>query len=111
MRKIFFISIYLTIASANPLPLVHYDPFYKSQIILHTHTHKRVQNRSLTLSAIFNNRAFINNKFYTIGEKIRGYRIEKIYRHYIVLQGHNSIIVLHMQKKHLLQINNKKKER
>jgi len=110
MRKIFFVSIFLTVLGANPSPLVHYDPFYKSQTILHTHTQKKVQRKSFALSAIFNNRAFINNKFYTIGEKIQGYTIKKIYRHSVVLQHRSSITVLHLQQKHLLQIKQAKRE-
>jgi len=110
MRKIFFMSLFLSVLSANPLPLVHYDPFYKSQIILHTHTPRKVQNKSFTLSAIFNNHAFINNKFYTVGEKIQGYKIKKIYRHSVVLQHRSSITVLHLQQKHLLEIKQTKRE-
>jgi len=111
MRKIFSVSIFLTVLGANSLPLVHYDPFYKSQIILHTHTQKNVQSKSFALSAIFNNRAFINNKFYTIGEKIQGYTIKKIYKHSVVLQHNSSITVLHLQQKHLLQIKQAKREK
>ena len=111
MRKIFSVSIFLTVLGANSLPLVHYNPFYKSQIILHKHTHiqVKVQNKSLALGAIFNNRAFINNRFYKIGDKIQGYKIKKIYKHSVVLQSHNSIKVLHMQQKHLIKIKQAKK--
>jgi len=114
MRKTFFISIFLTALGANSLPLVNYDPFYKSQVILHKHTHiqKKVQNRSLALGAIFNNRAFINNRFYEVGDKIEGYKIKKIYKYSVVLQSHSSIKVLHiqhMQQKHLIKIKQAKK--
>jgi len=111
MRKILFVSIFLTVLGANPLPIVHYDPFYKSQIILHTHTQKMVQGKSFVLSAIFNNRAFINNKFYTIGKKVQGYTIQKIYKYSVVLQHRSSIIVLHLQQKHLFQIKQAKREK
>jgi len=111
MSKIFVISLLCVVASANSLPLVHYDPFYKSQIILRSHTHKRAQRKPFALSAIFNHRAFINNKFYTIGEKIQGYKIKKIYKNSVVLQHGSIMRVLHLQKKHLLQIKQAKREK
>jgi len=111
MRKIFSISIFLTVLGANSLPLVHYDPFYKSKIILHTHTQKSLQRKSFALSAIFNNQAFINGKFYAIGDKIQGYKIKNIYKNSVVLQHGNSITVLHLQKKHLLKIKQAKREK
>jgi len=111
MRKIFLICISLTFLWANPLPLVNYDPFYKSQKILHVHASNKRQSKSFVLSAIYNNRAFINNRFYTVGEKIQGYKIKKIYKQSVVLQNRSSIKILHLQKKHLIQIKQAKREK
>jgi len=111
MRKLLFVPLLFTLVSAKSLPLVHYDPFYKSQIILHSHTKKSIQNKSFALSAIFNNRAFINNRFYTVGESVQGYKIKKIYKQSIVLQHGNTLIMLPLQKKHILKIKQAKREK
>lgn len=111
MRKIVFVSLLLGVLYADTLPLVHYDPFYKSQIILHSQKRQSLQHNFFGLSAIFNDRAFINNRFYTVGEKIQGYRIKKIYKHSVVLQHGKHIKVLRMQQKHFLQIKQAKRER
>lgn len=106
-----FISLLSGLLDAASLPLVHYDPFYKSQVILHSHKRRILQQNFLALSAIFNDRAFINNKFYTVGEKIQGYRIKKIYKHSVILQHGRHIKVLRLQQKHFLQIKQAKREK
>jgi len=111
MRKVFLTLLSLTFLWANPLPLVNYDPFYKSKKILHTKARHKRQRTSLVLNAIFNNRAYIGNKFYTVGEKIQGYKIKKVYKQSVVLQNHSSVKILYLQKKHLIQMKEIKKEK
>jgi len=112
MKKTFLLFISFPLLYANSLALVHYDPFYKSQKILHTLTAQRTQNKSLVLSAIFNNQAFINNKFYALGEKIQGYKIKKIYKQAVVLRNHKSLKILHLQQKqHLFTLQSSKRDK
>ncbi|WP_151901010.1 hypothetical protein [Sulfurimonas hydrogeniphila] len=110
MKKVILASLYFPFLYANSLPIVNYDPFYKSQKILHTRHASKRQSNSFVLSAIYNNRAFVNNRFYTVGEKIQGYKIKKIYKQSVVLQNRSRLKILHLQKNHLIQIKQAKRE-
>ncbi len=95
---------------ASTLPLIKYDPFYKSQAILRTSTDIKVQKESLVLDAIFNNKAFINGKFYAAGDKIGEYTIKKVTKESVVLQNKKRIKILRLkQKQHQLIIKQQKR--
>lgn len=87
---------------------VNYDPFYKATKIIKHSTRKRVivQNReiSLHLYAIFNNKAYINGKFYAIGEYISGYKLIKIKNDHVVLAKRGTIKVLPLLPKRVMRI-------
>ncbi|WP_457748861.1 hypothetical protein [Sulfurimonas sp.] len=111
MKKIYLLSVSLTFLHANTLSLVNYDPFYKSQRILHS-TPSKPKNKSLVLNAVFNNKAFINGKFYTVGDKILGYKIKKIYTQSVVIQNRKILKILRLQaKQHQLIITQPKREK
>ncbi len=112
MRKSLLLFVSFILLHANALPFVHYDPFYKSQKILHTSIEKKAEKKSLILNAIFNNKAFIDGKFYTIGDNIGAYKIKKINKEFVVIQNHKIIKVLRLQQKqHQLIIKQQKREK
>ena len=94
---------------ANVLDLpVEYDPFYKaSRIIQHTKKgRKNIQPvvKPLYLYAIFNNQAYINGKFYQIGEQVEGYRLISIKKNYVILRKGERMKLLPLLKNNILQI-------
>lgn len=94
---------------ANVLDLpVEYDPFYKaSKIIQHTKKgRKNIQplSKPFYLYAIFNNQAYINGKFYQIGERVGGYRLISIKKNYVILKKGEQMKLLPLLKSSILQI-------
>ena len=95
---------------ANVLDLpVEYDPFYKaSKIIQHTKKgRKNIQPliKPFYLYAIFNNQAYINGKFYQIGEQVEeGYRLISIKKNYVILKKGEQMKLLPLLKSSILQI-------
>jgi len=97
------------------LPIT-YDPFYKGKSLMEeakpkTVVTKKVKKASkkLQLLAIFNNRAFINSKWYKEGDKIGGYKVQKIKDTFVILSKKGKTIILRIGKKNILKIKEKTK--
>ncbi len=93
---------------ANTLDLpVKYDPFMKAKKIIAQKP--KVLRRTcspsirLDLIAIFNNKAYINGKFYTIGQNVYGYRLIDIKDRFVVLRKGKQIKILPLVKKKILK--------
>ena len=99
----------ITVLSSNTLPPINYDPFYKAQKLLKKPKKIQVFSKpiQLKLYAIYNNRAYINGKFYKIGDKIYGYRVYKIYDNYVVLKRNSKLKVVYLIKNRILKMRNK----
>ena len=97
---------FLVVAESLQLPVV-YDPFEGVQHRIKkehkTRSATKKQKISLVVSAIFNNKAFINKKFYTIGEKIGKYRVVEITSTYVILEGANHKVLLPLLRKKYLK--------
>ena len=91
-----------------PLP-VHYDPFIKAKKII-----KRAKEPALSpakvvrprfeLSAIFNDKAFINGRFYKVGDRISGYKVSEIKENYVIFQKNGTKMIVPLVKKHVLEM-------
>lgn len=107
MKKIALLLFpFVVVAESLNLPVV-YDPFQGVQhFIKKEHTTQsatKKQKVPLVVSAIFNNKAFINKKFYTIGEKIGKYRLVGIKSTYVILEGANHRVLLPLLAKKYLK--------
>ena len=96
MKKIIVLLLVLIFSSkATTMRVVPYDPFKKVDLLLKKHNKNRNLLRynkpKISVSAIFNDKAFINGKFYKIGDIIHGYRIIKISKKAVWMRK-NSII-------------------
>ncbi|WP_187647363.1 hypothetical protein [Nitrosophilus labii] len=105
--RLFLLStmLYLSLfAEVLPLP-VKYDPFYKAQKLLKKKKKIKSVSRTLklTLSAIYNERAYINGKFYKVGDKIEGYKIYKIGKNFVILKKRGKKRVLYLVKNKILK--------
>ena len=93
---------------ANVLDLpVHYDPFQKAKKIVKQKSAPLMQSKApsvrLDLIAIFNNKAYINGKFYTIGQKVYGYRLVAIKDRYVVLKKGRQVKILPLVEKKIVK--------
>lgn len=84
------------------LPIIKYDPFYKAQKILKKPKKKHFtleRKRELQLTAIYNQKACINGRFYKRGDKVYEYKVAKVLPKAVVLQKGNSMRVIHLINK------------
>ena len=109
MKKIGLFLIMITVLLSNTLPPINYDPFYKAQKLLKKPKRVQVFSKPIQLKvyAIYNNRAYINGKFYKIGDKIAGYKLYKIYDNYVVLKSKSKLKVVYLIKNRILKMRNK----
>jgi len=105
--KILFISIFLVFfAYAQTLPLpIKYDPFQKAKKLMKDKSKvvKNMKRFDLKLYAIYNNRAYINGKFYKIGDKVAGFKVIKISNKYVVLKKNRKKVVLPLVKSNIIK--------
>lgn len=78
------------LAFGNVLDLpVKYDPFHKAQKIIKSAKKSAKGNfrikRRLALGGIFNGKAFINGRFYRVGDRVDGAKIVAIKDRYVIL--------------------------
>ena len=82
---------------------VRYDPFQKAKKIVVKKSIPVIFTATpsvrLDLIAIFNNKAYINGKFYTIGQNVYGYRLVAIKENYVVLKKGRQIKLLPLVEK------------
>lgn len=113
MKKILFL-FFATVLFSKTLPLsVKYDPFSKTQEIINKTAKKRVSNSekhhfNLKVYAIYNNKVFINSKFYKTGDMIYGYKVYKIGKNYVILKRKNRFKVVNLVKNGILKIRKKR---
>ncbi len=89
---------------------VKYDPFVKAQKIIKRHKAVPIRikrARTLHLVAIFNDKAYIDGKFYHVGDKIDGYVIEKIDKRGVLLKRGKQSKLLRLVPNHILQASRK----
>ena len=82
------------------LQISHYDPFKKAQPLLQKKSYKtRTRRKSkIELSAVLNEKAFINGKWYTKGELTSGGRVMKITRNSVYLKDKAGTKILRLNK-------------
>ncbi len=100
----------LLLAKSLDLP-VEYDPFAgakklvkKSPAPLHRYTKETIPQMRLDLIGIFGDKAYINGKFYTIGQNVYGYKLIDIAQNYVVLQKGRIKKVLPIVAKKILKM-------
>jgi hypothetical protein len=90
--------------------VLRYNPFFtkkeekqirKTEMI----TKKSIKNTRLRLITIFNNKAFINDRWLGKNDKIYGYRVKEISANSVTLNAKNKNIILRFQKtKEILKV-------
>ncbi len=86
---------------------VPYDPFAPAQKIIKKSRHAPIPSRPyhspLHLLAIFGDKAYIDGRFYHVGDRVGGYRIAKIGDNYVLLEKKGKMKILFLAKKRILQ--------
>ncbi len=102
-----FLMVLPLFGGALDLP-VNYDPFYKASKIIKTAKKRKVLQRipvqRLRLYAIFNDKAYINGRFYAIGDRIGEYKLVSIKKDYVLLSKKGTIKMLPLLKNSILRI-------
>lgn len=65
---------------------VNYNPFLKKTRLIDGKVQPIQKNKTIELKAIFNDKAFITNKWYTKGESVAGYKIYSVDTMSVVLK-------------------------
>jgi len=94
MKKVILLCFVLsTIVAAKSLSLIHYDPFQKAKVLLKRVAVQKTEfvEKSLQVEAIFNKKAYIDGKFYTLYSVVNGYKIVGIYDKYIRVRKNGKI--------------------
>ena len=104
MNKIILIFIIATITEAKVIDIIHYDPFLKAKIILQTDTKMPEPSvyhpKRFSISAILNNKVYINGKFYKKNDIIYGYKIVRVSDKYIRVIKNNKNRIIWLIKPH-----------
>jgi len=111
MKKILcFCFIFSTVISAAPLHIIHYDPFKKTKVLLKRSTPQNIplKRHTLKFTAVFNNKAYINGKFYGINSVVNGYKIIHIHNKFIQVKKHGKISTIPLIKQNFLGTINKR---
>lgn len=110
MKKIVIFFLFAAILLAKTLAPVKYDPFFRAQKLLKKQEKdKFIQKKPFEIKvyAIYNDRAYINGKFYKTGDFIAGYKIYKIAKNYIVLKKKSKFKIKYLVKSDILKIRKK----
>lgn len=107
MRYLWFVVGLVCGVWALDLP-VEYDPFIGAKKIIKEHPQKKIApikpKRALHLEAIFDQKAMINGRFFSVGERVDGYRLALIGSNFVVLKKRNRKKVLTFARKRILKM-------
>ena len=104
MRWLLIVFSALYSFAALPLPVI-YDPFLKAEKLLKPrHISIPKKKKELVLTAIFDNKAFINGRFYHVGESVLGYKLVAIRPGYILLRSKKRVKMVPLYKKKILKV-------
>jgi len=76
----------------KPIVKVKYDPFKKGQEVVQKVFNKKVQDNTLYVTSILNNRVFINSRWYRVGDKVNGYKIIQIKEDSILAKNSKKVL-------------------
>ena len=86
---------------------VPYDPFAPAQKIIQKSRRAPLPSKppasKLHLLAIFGDKAYIDGRFYRVGDRVGGYRIVKIADDYVLLEKKGKMKILFLAKKRILR--------
>ncbi len=89
--------------------VINYDPFFPTKKDKKKRTvYKKQQKKSYKLKAILNKKAFINDRWFKLGERVGEYKIIKITSTKVVLEKGRKRKVLNFSSKSLLKIKDNK---
>ena len=103
--SLFFLFFLPLFASSLPLP-VKYDPFHKAEKILkEKKVIRKIEKKpiKLTLGAIYNNKVYINGKFYKVGDRVGEYRVFKIAKDFVILNGKGKSLRLYLVERKIFK--------
>jgi hypothetical protein len=78
---------------------VKYDPFKKGQEVVQKIFSKKVQDNTLYVTAILNNKAFINSRWYRVGEKVDGYKIIQLKENSILVKNSKKVLKFSIKRR------------
>ena len=76
----------------RPIVKVKYDPFKKGQEVIQKIFNKKLQDNTLYVTSILNNRVFINSRWYRVGDKVNGYKIIQIKEDSILAKNSKKVL-------------------
>lgn len=112
MRSLIVIFLLLTSIKAYDEPFA-YDPFKKAQVLIQKESPKaqekqKVKKNSIVLSAIMSDKAFINGKWYGLGDKFGSFKVDMIRQNMVGLKRGGKVKIITLgRKKHLFTIKEK----
>ncbi len=71
---------------------VKYDPFKKGKEVVQKVFSKKVQDNTLYVTSILNNRVFINSRWYRVSDKVNGYKIIQIKEDSILVKNSKKVL-------------------
>jgi len=111
MRWIVFIVFITNLFAVESIELIHYDPFKQAKKIIISQKKQQPivmdKPKPLRISAIFNDKVFINGKFYRVSDRIYSYKIVKIGKNKVVMRKKDKVVVLYFMKKNHFQMKEK----
>ena len=80
-------------------PFIYYKKGKLGRVLQFHQNSRRVKHYRFYITAIINDRAKINGRWYKVGNKVQGFRITNIDRNYIILSKNNSRMKVFMTRK------------
>lgn len=91
-----------------PMRVVKYDPFYKGAKVVQMSMAQKEQSDVFYISSILNNKAFINSRWYGVGDEVLGYKIISIHKESVLVKNGSKVIKLGIKRNNkLLKIRKK----
>ena len=105
MKKTLALAVFAIAAfGSQRLPIIQYDPFFNAQKIIKQQSMiiksitKTKAAIKLHLTAILNDQAYINGRFYKVGDKIGAFKVVKISSNSVHLKSKTKTTVLRFSK-------------
>ena len=78
---------------------VKYDPFKKGEEVVQKIFNKKRQDKTLYVTAILNNKVFINSRWYRVGDKVAGYKILQLKEDSILVKNSKKVLKFSIKRR------------
>lgn len=97
------------LAPKTDIVYANYDPFEKGKKVVLKTIEAKAPTKVLHVTTILNNKAFIESKWYKVGDSVKGYKIVQITANSVLTKKSGKIVKLGIKKSEkLLKIRDKK---